>query len=137
MNVTIMVGKYIVPIHNFLFLSIVTFSRGAHGKEERGDFAFWTIVLKRGKRRRIIARALCVRDAGERFRRIGIEARSAKDADDRFIYAGLWRAMGAGKNIKFIRPATLHEIKRWMGSHKADAAGVVRASIGGKLVRVK
>lgn len=139
MTETTKVGKHTIEIRNFRFLSIVTFRKGAHGKEERGDFAFWTAKFKRVRhgKRRVICRAWVVRDAGERFRRICEEMRSAKEPEDRAVYGRLWAAMGGGANIAYIRPSTVKEIKLWMCGHKADAVGVIRSSVGGKLVRIK
>ena len=117
------VGKYKVQVKNANFLSIVTFTSGEHGKKERGDFAFWTAILKKrvNKKWKISGRAHLLLPPGDRFDRMKREARTDKNPEDRKIYHQLFHEyMGGGSNVKHIRPATEKDIKKFRLSPLRD-----------------
>ena len=126
--ITSKVGKSRVKIKNANFYSIVTFSGGRKGKREAGDFAFWCAVVSRksGIEKCIIARASLYHPPGERFDRMN------KERKKEVGYNSVWKFLGGGKKIKFIRPATGEEILRWMYSHKEDSRFVTSIRINGK-----
>jgi hypothetical protein len=132
------VGKYQVPVVRAKFLTLVAFDGGEHGAGERGDFAFWTAVLKvpvkNGKklRRVITGRAYAYLSPGDRFDRMAKEMRSAKRADYRAAYRKFWETLiQRGDNIAYIRPATAAELRRWINAHNDDGDHIYRTLIGG------
>jgi hypothetical protein len=129
------VGDVAVPLKNAHYASIVTFRGGAHGKKERGDFCFWTAVLKRpyNGKRKLIGRAYAFLDPGDRFDRMQYEMMIAATPEDRAAYREMWEhRLKGGNNIDYIRPSTKREIERWLKTHRADANYVERfAQIGG------
>jgi hypothetical protein len=132
------VGKFNIPIVNWRFPTIATFKSGQHGKRERGDFFFWTAVIKNRKypKNRIIGRAYALHNPGDRFDRMNKERLHASSKGDRKAYQKMWDVIGGGKNLKHIRPATKKEVKRWADSHKSDAKYISRLSIAGKVVKL-
>lgn len=119
MLTTTRVGRYTVKVRNPHHASIVRFSSGVHGKKERGDFLFWTAVRK--DKRWTVGRAHWSLPAGDRFDRMKREMQNARTAEDRIAYARMWKEMGGGKNIAYIRPATAAEVNRWIATHESDA----------------
>ena len=135
--ITAKVGKYSIPVNKWRFPTVAIFMSGKHGKRERGSFAFWTSVLKNRKypKNRIIGRAYLSLNAGDRFDRINRERKYSKSIEDRKAYQKMWEVMGAGKNIKYIRPSTEKEVKKWASSHKEDYKYVTNLIVNGKSVR--
>lgn len=131
------VGKYTVPVCNAKFISLVYFSAGARGNKERGQFAFWTAVLKRKKKNRVWGRSRPILPAGDRFDRMKREKLKAKSKSDRKAYGRMWDVMGRGRNIRYIRPSTLAEIQKWFKSHASDAKYAYGVSVRGKYYAVK
>ena len=134
------VGPYLVQVVNAKFPTIVSFKGGAKGIRERGDFAFWTTVLKkrRGPKKgnRIWGRARLILPPGDRVDRMKKEMLYASDKNDRKIYRLWWtKVIEKGKNIKYIRPSSLPEVKKWMRSHQSDARYIFRIIVGGKIVK--
>lgn|SRR3990167_6232144 len=114
------VGKYIVPVKTSK-AAIVHFSSGAQGKSESGDYSFWAAVIKgsRGKKA-IFGRARVGLDAGDRFDRMQYEQKTARSKADRVAYSNMWKMLGEGKNIEYIRPVTTAELLRWIITHQSD-----------------
>jgi len=145
-----LVGKVSVPVVNAEYATIVTFRSGDLGTFERGDFLFWTAVLKKKhiwtgytdiwKPRTIglvLGRARAILPPGDRFDRMKHEMLTDPDANDRKIYREWWKKiLGEGKNIKFIRPSTKREVGRWMKGHKSDAKFVTRLVVNGRGMKV-
>lgn len=128
-----------VPVKDAKFPSVVSFSSGAHGKSCMGDYLFWTCLFERPvkKRYKTWGRARPVLPPGDRFDRMRIEMREAKDPEDRKIYRRIYEElMGSGANIKYIRPSTYEEIRRWFLTHESDAKHAYRILIGGKEMKV-
>jgi hypothetical protein len=120
-TMTTRIGRFVVPVRhaNKVYLGFVTEGY------EFGWYAFWTAMFKQpvDRRRNIIARARVGFAAGERFERIGRERTAAYIPPlHRKEYAQLWKAMGAGRNIKYVRASTTREVGLWLGSHPRDAA---------------
>lgn len=135
------IGKYSIPLVRAKFATIVQFAGGEHGKRERGDFCFWTIRIKRtvpGERagkRQLIGRASVYLPPGERFCRIEREAKNGGRAAKTYAY--LWeKFMQRGRNVQYIRPSTLTEVKRWFSTHGKDMKYAYRVIIGGKVVEL-
>ncbi len=133
------IGQSWLPIVNFRYPTIVTFGSGELGKSERGEFLFWTVMLKRKitwqgrKRWWLIARARAILYPGERFNRMRTEARTAGSIEDRKIYYDIYnRMLKRGQNVKYIRPSTAKELQRWMDSHINDACYVQRVVVKGQ-----
>jgi hypothetical protein len=121
------VGKYSVEVRQAEFGSFVSFSSGERGRHERGDYLFWTAVLKRkirfGRRkaRKISGRAHYLLPPGDRFDRMRLELRTAKDKNARAAYKEMWLGiLQEGRNIAYIRPSTAAEIMRWFKTHGSD-----------------
>lgn len=131
---TTKIGKVDVPVRDAHKPSLVWFDAGEHGKSfgERGMFAFWAAVLKNGKK--TWGRALVVLPIGDRMSRIERERRTAKTKEDRDIYARIWKSLGGGKNVRYVRPCTSAEIGKWMKSHQTDARHARYAIVKGKYV---
>ena len=136
------IGRYTIPVR-CKWATLVTFWSGEHGKRDCGEYAFWTALLRRPVeverrlRRRIFGRALVGEPVGDRFDRMQLEARSLKQRPAaRKAYRVSWeRVLREGRNVKFVRPSTLKEVKRWMESHESDAEYASNiARIGGKMV---
>lgn len=126
------VGKYKVQIKNPEYPSIVTFSSGEKGRREKGHYAFWTAVVRRGKKGRLWGRARLILSAGDRFDRMKYEMNNASDKEDRRIYRKHYvDFLGRGGNIKYIRPSTIKEICRWCDTHESDARYIINCNVGG------
>jgi hypothetical protein len=120
-TMTTRIGRFIVPVRhaNKVLLGFVS------GGYELGWYAFWTAMFEKAvdRRRNVIVRARVGFSAGERFERIGRERTAAYiHPVARKEYGRLWKAMGAGRNIKYVRAATVREVERWLASHQRDAA---------------
>jgi hypothetical protein len=108
---TTSIGRHAVPVRG-VFQTVVRF--------RDGHYAFWTAVFKRRveSRWRIIGRAKVGLSAGDRFDRMKRERYAAWiPKEDRPEYAKLWNMMDGGANVRFVRPSTKHELKRWMRAH--------------------
>lgn len=93
-----------------------------------GHYAFWTAVFKKrvGKRWRVWGRAKVGLSAGDRFDRMKRECREAYiPKDDRPAYKSMWENMGRGANVKYVRPTTEKELKRWMDEHPDQRSQLV------------
>lgn len=113
------VGRHEVPVRRVNDPTLWYFSSGEHGRKEAGVYAFWTAVLEKGK---LCGRALVTLPPGERFDRVRIEMRTAHLASDREAYARYWNLrLRKGAGIRFIRPASHREVKKWMDAHPKDA----------------
>ena len=110
-------GNNIIPVVDGKTLAV--FSAGRMGKKEAGVYYFWTAVCIEKKQMPVIfGRALSKLDAGERFRRIGIEQKSSETAADRKAYAKMWKRL---RGVICVRPATIKEVRKWLDSHEEDA----------------
>ena len=111
------IGKKSVPVIDGK--TIAKFSAGREGKKEAGIYHFWTAhCIKKRLTPVVFGRALSKLDAGERFRRIGLERKSAKTAADRKAYAKHWNML---EGVVYVRPATVMEVTRWLITHEEDA----------------
>ncbi len=99
------------------------FSSGEHGPKEAGIYAFWTAVLGTGKKAKgLCGRALVTEPPGDRFDRIRREMRTARAKADRVAYARQWRELiERGRAIRYLRPSTPEEVRKWMKGHEKDA----------------
>lgn len=132
------IGNCVVAVKKANFPSIVSFRAGEHGKKERGDFHFWTAVFKKpiGGKKKIFGRAFAALPPGDRFDRMKIECKTAIPVEDRKIYRKYWSEyLMKGANIKYVRPSTLKEIKKWRKSHLSDEKHIFRLIINGKIVK--
>jgi hypothetical protein len=133
-----------VPLRGANYPSVVGFAAGEHGRGEGGLYHFWTAVLRRrvmleGRMRwRVICRAQAVHPPGERFSRIGNEAKTEASPDDRKHNRCLWfDVLKRGRNIAYIRPSTLAEIKRWVTPHGADARHITHGIVSRRYASAK
>ena len=117
------VGRHQVPVRDMNYPTLWHFSSGEHGRKEAGIYAFWTAVLGTGKKAKgLCGRALATEPAGERFDRIRREMRTARSKADRAAYARQWRVLIArGRAIRYLRPSTAEEVRKWMKGHEKDA----------------
>lgn len=140
MIVTSRVGNHNVPLKKMRYVSLLTFFGGAHGRKERGDYCFWTAVLKErvAGKRKLTGRALAYLPPNERFERIALDMQVAPSAEDRKVYEMLWkRLLKKGANIKCIRPSTAKEIRNWLDTHPEDAEHAARLGlVGGRTARL-
>lgn len=114
---TVTIGSKKVPLVEGK--TVAYFSSGEHGEREAGEYCFWAAVCIVGKKATpIFGRALSNLDAGERFRRIGKETKSAPTAADRKVYSKHWKML---KTVVYVRPATVIEVSKWLVGHEADA----------------
>lgn len=133
------VGRATVAVLHGNFPTLAIFRSGEHGRGEAGHYHFWTAMLKEhvemeGRvRTRVIARAQALHPPGERFERIGKEARTDSTADDRRHNRALWsRVLRAGRNVDYIRPSTVGEVARWVRTHRPDARHITRVLYRGE-----
>ena len=111
------IGKKKIPVVEVK--TIAVFSAGRMGKSEAGVYHFWAAVCIDGKKTTaVFGRALNKLDAGERFRRIGLETKIAATASDRKEYSKLWKKLSG---VVYVRPATVMEVTRWISSHEEDS----------------
>ena len=123
MDGTTRVGSCEIPVRQMNYPTLWHFSSGEHGRKEAGIYAFWTAVLARKVRGKgkVSGRALVTQPPGDRFDRIRREMREARAAD-RPIYRRIWlELIKGGRGIRYIRPASEHEVQRWMSTHERDA----------------
>ena len=138
------VGWFQIPVVNAEHPSIATFSSGARGRHERGDFCFWTAVLKtpvrlswaRRAARKNFGRVRLGCSPGDRFDRMKHERKTSENPTDRAVYHAYWVVLlRRGRNVSFIRPSTLREIKLWKRTHASDWRYFKRLIMNGKIVR--
>ena len=99
--------------------TVAVFSAGRMGKEEAGVYHFWTaICIKKKQMPTVFGRALSKLDAGERFRRIGVEQKTASTASDRKAYSRMWQTL---IGVVCVRPSTVKEVTKWLDGHEEDA----------------
>lgn len=99
--------------------SVGVFKGGRKGAKEKGAYFFWTAVcLSKDKTRSITARAISNLDAGERFRRMEKESKTASTANDRKAYKNLWKIL---QLVLYVRPANVGEVLNWLNTHMEDA----------------
>ena len=111
------VGKRVIPVMEGR--TVAVFSAGRAGPSEKGIYHFWTAVCIDKKRtKEICGRNLIKLDAGERFRRIGKETKSASTAAVRRAYKKSWTVL---QGIVYVRPTTVMEASRWLATHEEDA----------------
>ena len=124
---TTRVGKFDVAVPHAAQPCLVAFKGSTAGKD--GIYAFWTAVFKKAVngKRKVIARARVGLPAGERFERMRIQSKGpgAKgiSKEDRAIYARFYAAIGAGANLKCIRPSTGRELAKWLKGHREPEFG--------------
>lgn len=109
---TTRIGRFDVPLRMGKWQMVIAF--------KNGYFAFWTAVFKKpvAGRKKIWGRAQVGLSAGDRFDRMKRECRAGWiPAEDRPEYKRMWEAMGRGANVKFVRPSTRAELKRWLDTH--------------------
>lgn len=127
------VGRYRVPVQGGQHPSLAVFTGGARGKHEAGVFAFWTAVLKRPiqGRRTVIVRTRVLFPPGERFTRFQRESRTHRRALGRRLNGAVWAEwLQRGAAIRYIRPATLDEMRRWMAGHQTDTQWCTWSLVG-------
>jgi hypothetical protein len=133
------IGKYDIPVRNANFCSIGSFSAGAHGKKEKGDYCFWTAIFRKNVdgKNALFGRSRAALPPTDRFDRMKKELVSAKSKSDRKIYKQFWMSLlKRGGNVKYVRPAKLSEVKRWLKSHKNDGKHLKKLLIAGRLRNV-
>lgn len=117
------VGKREIPVVP-LSQTLVTFSAGAHGRKEKGVYAFWHIS---GEDQwgpwAVWGRARKGLSPGDRFDRMRIEQLEAKKSATRKAYA---RAFKMAQNGSQIRPATMREVAGWASTHEDDAQFITK-----------
>lgn len=122
MKTTTRVGVFQITVRDASHPAVRYFSSGAHGRKEAGLYAFWTVVLNRKGKNRVWGRALTSLPPGDRFDRMRKEMISAKSKKAREAYRRIWQeVIKAGKLIRYIRPSTEKEIRKWMDGHSSDA----------------
>lgn len=113
----VQIGNKKVPVMDGGTMAV--FSAGRAGPQEKGTYRFWTAVCIVGKKEQtVFGRALVKLDAGERFRRIGLETKSAATAADRRAYTKFWTYL---QGVVYVRPATVIEVASWLYGHGEDA----------------
>lgn len=129
MNRLVKVGKRAIPVVP-LPETLVTFSAGAHGRKEKGVYAFWHISGEdQWGTWAIWGRARKGLSPGDRFDRMRREQLKAKGAATRKAYA---RSFKLAQNGSQIRPATMREVARWVDTHKEDAKFITKILWRGK-----
>jgi hypothetical protein len=124
------VGRLQVPVRRASHPTLWYFASGEHGRKEAGVYAFWTAVISRRKPKGLIGRALAAEPPGDRFDRIRREMRTARSKADRAAYARHWRELLArGKAIRYVRPSTEREVRKWMKGHEKDARHAKRIRV--------
>jgi len=114
---TVKIGKRIVPLVKGKSIGI--FDGGRKGKQEKGTYCFWTAVcLSKDQTRGITGRSTLNFDAGERFRRMERESKTATTASDRKAYKKLWKIL---QLVLYVRPANVVEVINWLNGHMEDA----------------
>lgn len=114
---TVKIGRRIVPLVKGKSIGI--FEGGRKGIQEKGTYCFWTAVcLSKDKTRGITGRAASNLDAGERFRRMEKESKTAATASDRKAYKKLWKIL---QLVLYVRPANVSEVINWLNGHTEDA----------------
>src|SRR5258706_13429929 len=89
---TVKIGKRVVSLVEGR--SVAVFKSGRKGVKEKGTYYFWTAVcLVKKDIRGITGRAISNLDAGERFRRMEKESKTAGSADDKKAYRKLWKML--------------------------------------------
>ena len=112
------VGKRRIAVRRANYPTLWHFTSGEHGRKEAGIYAFWSAVLGA---RKLCGRALVTLPPGDRFDRIRGALRSGPAAD-RKAYAHHWNVLlRKGAAIRYIRPASPREVRRWMDAHPKDA----------------
>lgn len=123
-SMTTIVGGKEVVVKKFEKPAIVHFKDKLNGT---GPFCFWTAVFKvksEGKKK-LMGRARVGLSAGDRFDRMEKESiASYIPIEDRLVYRKMWRMMGKGKNLAYIRPSNRSEVKKWMKEHPEHAKTV-------------
>ena len=114
------VGGRSIPVLDRHGQTDVFFEGGRHGEGiEAGWFAFWTLVGEDDYGEwRIFGRSYSHLPAGNRFRRVDREQRDSKNPEDRRVYRLMARM---SKTAWYVRPSTVREVNRWMGSHMDDS----------------
>lgn len=119
------VGSCSVPVIGAEKPTIAAFAGAKRGKG--GVYAFWTAEFKKAAgngKRKLWGRAKIGLSAGDRFDRMGYERHEKSlSAGDRAIYDYYWKSMGAGKNVKLIRPSTEREVYMWLKTHCSSKFG--------------
>lgn len=131
--VTTSVGRVKVPLRLGSHPSLGVFVGGARGAHEKGQFFFWTAVLKQRRLgyRTVTVRTRALNPPGERFSRFGVEQRTARRAGMRAANGDIWtEVLRRGENIVYIRPATEREMRRWCATHLSDAQHLVYWCVG-------
>lgn len=120
---TTKIGARTVPV--LPGATVAHFSSGQRGPKERGIYLFWTAIFSvgRAKRSGVSGRALAGLSAGERFRRIKKEMRSAASKEDRAAYSRMWRDL---QRVVEVRPSKPAEVARWLSTHPEDATFLKR-----------
>jgi hypothetical protein len=133
------IGKATVPLRDGNWPTLAVFRAGEHGTGEAGHYHFWTAVLmspvkvKDRVRKLVIGRSQALHDPGERFERIGKEAKLYESTEDREHCRVTWlEVLESGLNVAYVRPSTLAEVRRWIATHPADARHITRLVVRGK-----
>ena len=130
------VGGQRIQVVGADYPTLVFFASGKKAHDNPGAYAFWSAHVST-RDRPIIARARVGLDAGERFDRMCMEARSTTGATKR-VYEQLWYDFfQEGKAIKFIRPSLLEEVSLWGDAHRSDWRWARQMYIGGKMIKVR
>lgn len=105
------IGEYRVPILYYLYPTLGSFLGGAKGEHEAGDYAFWTVMLKTNRYDHVYARNRVFLGPEERFNR------------KPYVHDDL---IQRGKNVRYIRPSTVEEVKAWLYDHPNDSEYLYR-----------
>jgi hypothetical protein len=114
----VQVGKRLIPVRPG-DPTLVLFAAGAHGRKEKGRYAFWHIS---GEDQwgpwAVWGRCRATLSPGDRFHRMRLEQIRAKKPSTRRAYARMFALAQTGA---IIRPATMREVALWASTHEDDA----------------
>ena len=114
---SVKIGKRAVPLVRGR--SVGVFSAGRKGEREKGTYYFWTAICLQNKETRgITGRAMKNLEAGERFRRMFKEAKTAETSANRKAYKKLCKLL---QIVLYVRPANVKEVTNWLTGHGDDA----------------
>ena len=115
---SVKIGKRTVPVMNGK--TVARFGGGARGIQDKGIYQFWTAICLNSRTHYHLefGRAFTKFDAGERFRRMEKERKTALSSDARKDYRNAWKHL---KNVIYVRPSDSSEVATWLKSHDEDA----------------
>lgn len=124
------VGTWICEVRGAEHPTLLFMRRGS--RDNVGVYAFWVAVCNKADQG-IIGRVRVGLSAGDRFDRMFVEERRTPSWEARFEYAKmLHQEMGGGEKIRYIRPATISDVKKWVASHQDDCKSAHRLLCNGR-----